>query len=627
MSTAVSTGAPSPSVRAGGVARLWDRQLHRYPDNVPRYLSLGIVVLTTVVLYYQLYLAGGVATNILRSLHMSFVYYVGVAALGYILGAVASVLAGLADRYGRANIVVGGLLLTGVLCLFVLPEVHTKLAFGITYVAIGFVEGVVLVATPALIRDFSPQLGRASAMGYWTLGPVLGSLLVSVVVSGSAASSSWQHQYRVCGVVGIVVFLVALVGLRELSPGLRDQLMVSAKDRALIEARAKGLDISESLRRPFRQMLHLDILGSAFAISVFLIFYYVAVGFFPVFFETVFGYSQSKANGLGDWFWAFNVLALLVVGYASDLVRVRKPFMVVGALGAAAFTTVFALDATHPSTSYSTFVVLLVFISIFQGMAFAPWMAGFTETVERRNPALTATGLAMWGLVIRLVIAVVVFFVPKVVTTVTTLVQQGPTVQAVLADPTPVGGTTIGAVATAASRHPGVVAQLTAIKGRDGALLLALQQNPAVATQLAQAQAAHVTPTTAQLGQLRQVLGGPAFALLLQPRTSSDLAYLQTTAPKVLGPANFAALSAPTPALAKSLAVLATSGPAVAKAAADSPKQWRTYFLIGVAGHLIFIPLIFLMAGFWDPRKAKRAEHEHEQLVTRELAKLRLAGA
>ncbi len=74
-------------------------------------------------------------------------------------------------------------------------------------------------------------------------------------------------------------------------------------------------------------------------------------------------------------------------------------------------------------------------------------MASFTETVERRNPALIATGLAVWGLVIRIVIAVSVFFVPKVVTTATTLVQQGPVVKAVLADPAPVGHTTIGKVA------------------------------------------------------------------------------------------------------------------------------------------------------------------------------------
>jgi ACS family D-galactonate transporter-like MFS transporter len=566
MSTTVgSPPAPTP------VQRLWNRELSRFPSESTRYVSLGIVVLTTVVLYYQLYLAGGVATAILRDLNMSFVYYVNVSVIGYVLGASASVIAGLADRYGRANIVTFGLAVTGLLCAVALPNVHSKLGFGIVYVAIGFVEGIILVATPALVRDFSPQLGRASAMGFWTLGPVLGSLVVSAVVSNSAADTTWQHQYVLCGIVGLVVFVIALVGLRELSPRLRDQLMVSHKDRALIEARAQGLDLKEALRHPFRQMLRLDILASAFAISVFLITYYLAVGFFPVFFETIFGYSQSKANALGNWFWSFDAAALLIVGVISDRLRVRKPFMVVGAVGAAIFTTVFALKTTHPETSYTTFVILLSLIAVSLGTAFAPWMASFTETVERRNPALIATGLAVWGLVIRLVIAVSVFFVPKVVTTVTPLVEKGPIVQQVLADPTPVGPTTVGKVATAASEHLDVIAKLQAAKASGAA------------------------PSAAETA----------------------------AAAKALGAANLAALAKPTPALEKGLTTLAAEGPAVAKAAADSPKQWQKYFFVGVAGEVVFIPLILLMAGYWDPRTAKRAEEEHEARIAAELASLR----
>ena len=37
----------------------------------------------------------------------------------------------------------------------------------------------------------------------------------------------------------------------------------------------------------------------------------------------------------------------------------------------------------------------------------------------------------------------------------------------------------------------------------------------------------------------------------------------------------------------------------------------------------MFIPLILLMAGYWDPRSAKRAEQEHEARVTEEMEKLR----
>ena len=102
----------------------------------------------------------------------------------------------------------------------------------------------------------------------------------------------------------------AAIWLRELAPALRDQLMVSSRDRALIEARAKGIDVEASLKRPFRQMLKLDVIGSAFAISLFLIIYYTAVGFFPIYFQTIFHFTQSQANALGNWNWAFNAGAL-----------------------------------------------------------------------------------------------------------------------------------------------------------------------------------------------------------------------------------------------------------------------------------------------------------------------------
>ena len=40
-------------------------------------------------------------------------------------------------------------------------------------------------------------------------------------------------------------------------------------------------------------------------------------------------------------------------------------------------------------------------LSFALGVAYTPWMASFTETVEARNPALTATGLAIWGWIVR----------------------------------------------------------------------------------------------------------------------------------------------------------------------------------------------------------------------------------
>jgi len=64
---------------------------------------------------------------------------------------------------------------------------------------------------------------------------------------------------------------------------------------------------------------------SAFAISVFLIIYYIAVGSSAVYFQTIFGFSQSKANALGNWMWGFDAGALLLSRVSLGKLRVRNP--------------------------------------------------------------------------------------------------------------------------------------------------------------------------------------------------------------------------------------------------------------------------------------------------------------
>lgn len=401
---------------------MWRRELVRYPTTGPRTWNLVIVVLVTVVLYFELYAASGVTPLLLPALRMSFLYLVIGLAIGNFVGAFGSLFAGLTDRFGRANLVVLGLLVVGLLTLFGIPNAHTAAAYVVLYCAVGFVEGIVLVTTPALIRDFSPQLGRASAMGFWTMGPVLGSLVVSVVASQTLPIfGTWQSQYTIAGTVGIAMAVVAFFGLRELSAPLRRQIMVSERDKALVDARAKGIDVESSLRHPWRQVLHLDVIGSAFAVSVMLLIYYTAVAFFPTYFTTIFGFSLPQANALGNWTWAVNAVALVVAGLLSDRLRVRKPFMLLGGIFAAVMMIVFLRQAGG-NPSFSTLVVIVSLLSIGLGFAYTSWMASFTETIEARNPALTGTGLAVWGWIQRMIITVAFLVVPLVVNTVTTLV-------------------------------------------------------------------------------------------------------------------------------------------------------------------------------------------------------------
>ncbi len=167
----------------------------------------------------------------------------------------------------------------------------TELGFGIVISAIGLVEGAILVATPAMVRDFSPQLGRASAMGFWTVGPVAGSLITSIVAASTINASpglhpDWHSQFIISGLSAIAIFIIALFFMKDLSARVRDQLMVSMRDRTLVEARARGLSETEvvaATEHPWRQIAKWDLAGSAFGIAMFLLVYYVAAGFFTIY--------------------------------------------------------------------------------------------------------------------------------------------------------------------------------------------------------------------------------------------------------------------------------------------------------------------------------------------------------
>jgi hypothetical protein len=214
-----------------------------------------------------------------------------------------------------------------------------------------------------------------------------------------------------------------LVGLRELTPALRDQVMVTSEDRALLEARAASGGAHAIPVSPWRQVLSPDILLPALGISVFNLIYYAAIGFSTIYLTTIYGFSTHTVNGINTWFWSINAAALVVAGVMSDRLRVRKPFMMVGVGLTAVMTFVFLSRATRPDTSSLTMVLILGQLAIGLALTYVPWMAAFTETIERRSPALMATGLAVWGWLVRLSVCVSFLVLPSVVRSMNTLVN------------------------------------------------------------------------------------------------------------------------------------------------------------------------------------------------------------
>ena len=152
---------------------LFVHEVDVYPRAGRRTGYLALAVLATIFLFYTYYTQSGVTPNILRSYSMTFEFYVWVVIISNLIGAFGSLLAGITDRLGRSNVVIYGLLIVGLLFDIGIPNAASKWGFLVVISAMGLVEGAVLVATPALVRDFSPQLSRATAMGFgpWARWP------------------------------------------------------------------------------------------------------------------------------------------------------------------------------------------------------------------------------------------------------------------------------------------------------------------------------------------------------------------------------------------------------------------------------------------------------------------------
>jgi len=175
---------------------------------------------------------------------------------------------------------------------------------------------------------------------------------------------------------------------------------------------------------------------------------------------------------------------------------------------------------------------------------------------------LIATGLAIWGWVLRIVVAGSLFILPFVVTSMTPLVEHGQQVQ------------------TLAARYAPEVATVSAL---DSATLARLAANSSDQAAVAKA----VTEISEKLNVPPAVALQRLLAVSKVPR--SDLAYL------------------------------AAHGPQVLHAKAVSPGEWRRWWWICVGAELLLLPFIFVMKGRWSPKRARQDEEIHEEKVAQEL--------
>jgi hypothetical protein len=300
---------------------------------------------------------------------------------------------------------------------------------------------------------------------------------------------------------------------------------------------------------------------------------------------------------------------VIVIGVISDRFRVRKPFMVIGGVLAAVMTVIYLEQAGH-HPGYYTLAIMLALLAFGLGIAYTPWMASYTETVEARNPALIATGLAIWGWIIRIVVFVAYLFIPVVINSVTPLVNYGATVSSY--------ATTYASDIAFATAHPTVVATAQSIPPN---VLATAQKIPPSVLATAKTDATQLANAVKFAPELKVIQANPALATV-----APYAADLQTIAPYSAQLTAIAPYSAQLTALSKVppqvFPYLKAHGAAVQKAAAQTAGQWKTWYWICFGGIIFFLLSIPLLKGRWRTRDAKRDEAEHEAMVQAELTKL-----
>ena len=280
--------------------------------------------------------------------------------------------------------------------------------------------------------------------------------------------------------------------------------------------------------------------------------------------------------------------------------------MLVGAVGAIVMMIFVILQTNHPHTGYYSNVLLMVLLATAIGCAYCPWMAGYTEQVESHNPALAASGLAVWGWILRIVVAVSFLVLPRVITTSTTLVdnQNSATALQAIEAAVPYAPSTSPPACSTKSAPSSVVSALDATK----------QAGPETLAKIITA-----CDQTHNLTSALSAGGG-----LTNPQVQGLLAYNPLAIAIEKGqPVSNSEIATKVGAHSQNLATLLVAEKKLLPAQKQSPNQWKRWWWVCIGGMVLFLFLVFTMRGRWSPSAAKRDFEEHERRVTEELAKIR----
>lgn len=353
---------------------------------------------------------------------------VSIARWGYVLAAAsvcygvgAFILSRLADRFGRAPMLIWPV------GLYALVSVGAALAPSFEMLAALTFCGALLVAgmNPAVhaaSRDLSPQLGRAIAYSWVSLAFTMGALLSTAVAARTLPIwPGWRPQFWIAAVIAVVTALVLAFFYRDLSARVRGQVMRSAAPTAATApadatretsgaavAGAAGhlaaAVTSEEAEAEHPAAYHDGRLvyrsGRLWMLGTTLLFWslaYVTVAaYVPTSLTQHFLIEPARAAGITSYFWLVFTVSVFVSGYLSDRLQVRKTVTAVG--GVTTGICYFVGAALPVGTPYWKLAVVWSLTGCCAGFIYPAWCALFSETAEQVTPYGVARAFGFVGL-------------------------------------------------------------------------------------------------------------------------------------------------------------------------------------------------------------------------------------
>jgi MFS family permease len=276
----------------------------------------------------------------------------------------------LTDRWGRKNMILGGLVLFSVTTALQAVAV-TWFDMAAYRVISGIGEGVQNAALFAAAGSYFHRnrglaigtLAAAYGVGAFT-GPAVGQLLVDL-------TGRWQTPLLVFGLFGAVVVVAVAFGVP------REAAEYGADTKDVARAGEMGVVASDRLFNRAVVCAAIAAAGAGFALNAWL-------GLYPTFLRTAHGFTPSQASVTASMF-GVGALAAIFGGYLADRTSQRM-------LNVIGLTGLMVTGVLIFSTSASQGVQML--LTLFMGVSFTGVIYTNTSALMQRNVAPALVGRA-----------------------------------------------------------------------------------------------------------------------------------------------------------------------------------------------------------------------------------------